>query len=163
MSYPRSPRPVCSTTIGTKKLFINIRSLVPQPTGGGIRGQAHAQELLSSKSLHASPNLNESAGELSGPFGHPPIQLLGVKPFSALNFLRMQFKRSLRLATINPNMFLVGGRAGCQLEEPARSGAQSQADLFAHLPHGASIVTLTRVQVTGSRRIPQTWLPILFH
>ena len=87
----------------------------------------------------------------------------GIKPFTAVDFIRVQMEWALGVGAINPDMFLVGFHARRQFEQAFRWAGQSQPEFFMNFADGAGIVIFPSIQMTRSRRIPYTRLPILFH
>src|SRR5581483_11842937 len=75
----------------------------------------------------------------------------------------MQSERALSLATINPNVFLISFGRSRQFKQALRRRGQDQADLFTQFPHRAGVISFTRVEMAGSRRIPKTRLAVFAH
>ena len=60
----------------------------------------------------AAPDFDEGAGEVFWTFGDPTRDVFGTEPFTAFDLFGMQLERTFGFAAINPNMLLIGSRAG---------------------------------------------------
>jgi hypothetical protein len=103
---------------------------------------------------HSLPDYDEGGGEILRAVLNPAGEVFEVEPVAALDFFRVQLKRSLEFAAVDPDEFLAGFGAGIELEEFFGKAGEGDAEFFFSFTESAVVIGFADVEVSGSRRIP---------
>jgi len=124
------------------------------------------EELLKTGSrslLDRLPDEHEAAGEIGWTLRDPARNFLRREPSAAFDFLRLQYKRTFRCASIHPDELEAGLWATIDFEKALQRSGQLHAQFFPQFAHGAGVVALADIQMSGSGRIPRPWEAVLSH